>query len=212
MTPEGWVYLAGELGAGLLLILVGLLCWYFSVVLNRRFLRRNPNHRPYAWGYFNALIALVLGGAGATLLFFQSMNEGDDLPRGFYYSVVFIFLGFLMYRRNRWGWIVAIIVSLNPITWLINGIYVKNRWQEMKLKGNRVTMSERWRSKAFRVWVFSGISWVIGGFLFVLLAEPYSNGGLGDMESEDNRHMLGVMLLPPLFFGGMWLGYKRFVK
>jgi len=75
-------------------------------------------------------------------------------------------------------------------------------------------LSPRWRrqSKAFRTWAFAGVCWLIGVFLFVFLMEPYGNGGLSDMEPSDFLHMLGVMLIPPLFFGGAWFGYKRFVE
>lgn len=73
--------------------------------------------------------------------------------------------------------------------------------------------SVRWRSrsKAFRVWVFISIFWAIGVFLFVWLFDPYNLGSLSYMDHEEFAHMVSSIVIPPLFFGGLWFGYRRFV-
>ena len=75
------------------------------------------------------------------------------------------------------------------------------------------TFSNLWhrRSKEFRAWVFGSVSWAAGTFLFVLLAEPYGVPISRMNIDEEILHMFGVMLIPPLFLGAVWFGYKRFV-
>lgn len=41
------------------------------------------------------------------------------------YSILFIFV----LRYNKWCFLVATILCLNPLLWIINGIYLKNRWK-----------------------------------------------------------------------------------
>lgn len=70
-------------------------------------------------------------------------------------------------------------------------------------------ISRRWqgRSKAFRAWAFGSFFWAVGTLLFVWLAEPYGRW----MDKEEFWHMFSVMIVPPLFLGAVWFGYKRFV-
>ena len=75
------------------------------------------------------------------------------------------------------------------------------------------SFSRKWRGKseAFRAWAFGSISWAVGMFLFVWLFDPYYTDGWAEYL-PDFLHLLGVMILPPLFLGAVWFGYKRFVK
>ncbi len=72
------------------------------------------------------------------------------------------------------------------------------------------SLSRRWRkrSKDFRVWVFGSFFWALGTLLFVGLVEPYGSR----MNNGETFHMFSVMIVPPLFLGALWFGYKRFVK
>ena len=31
-----------------------------------------------------------------------------------------------------WAWVIFTILNVNPASWIINWVYLKNRWQEMK--------------------------------------------------------------------------------
>ena len=44
--------------------------------------------------------------------------------------------GIFMYRRNRWVWLFGTLFSLNPLLWIVNGIYLRNRWAEMRGAGS----------------------------------------------------------------------------
>ena len=45
-----------------------------------------------------------------------------------------ILLTFLIYllSMNRIVFLITTIISFNPLIWIINGIYLKNRWQDVK--------------------------------------------------------------------------------
>jgi hypothetical protein len=68
------------------------------------------------------------------------------------------------------------------------------------------------RGKEFRVWVFSSIFWGVGVFLRVWLADPYESGGLTYMSDDEVGHVFSMRIVPPLFLGALWFGYKRFVE
>ncbi|MCB1660347.1 MAG: hypothetical protein KDI39_19160 [Pseudomonadales bacterium] len=36
-------------------------------------------------------------------------------------------------RFNKYAFLIATVLSLNPLLWIINGIYLKNRWHHPKL-------------------------------------------------------------------------------
>jgi hypothetical protein len=52
----------------------------------------------------------------------------------------------------------------------------------------------------------------VGVFLHVWLADPYDSGGLTYMSDDEADHVFGMMIVPPLFLGALWFGYKRFVE
>ena len=78
----------------------------------------------------------------------------------------------------------------------------------------RRRISRRWRrkSKAFRVWAFGSFFWAVAALLYIWLADPdwlYRTGYSGKIIAGDK--LLGLMIVPPLFLGAVWFGYKRFV-
>ena len=87
-------------------------------------------------------------------------------------------------------------------------------------------MAVAWRkSKAFRVWVFGSFFWAVGVLLYIWLADPdwlpsefrlpmYQWGG--NLSYYEKRFILlyefgKLAIVPPLFIGAVWFGYKRFV-
>ena len=72
------------------------------------------------------------------------------------------------------------------------------------------TISRRWgrKSKFFRAWTFGCFFWALGTLLFILLVNPYGSR----MDGGEVLHMFSVMIVPPLFLGAVWRGYKRFVE
>ena len=50
--------------------------------------------------------------------------------------------------------------------------------------------------------------WAVGALLYFWLADP---DWLYHRRRVLEDKLLGLMLIPPLFFGVVWFGYKRFV-
>ena len=104
-----------------------------AFLLDRRHKRLRPQCRPFGWGYYNAL-----GGFVAPIFIASGFRDlGMDqttLRVAFLLAVVTYFpLAILTLRRNRWGFVLLTALFLNPILWIINAIYIKKRWMELKL-------------------------------------------------------------------------------
>lgn len=50
-------------------------------------------------------------------------------------------LNILILRYNKYAFLIATIICLNPILWVINGVYLKNRWRHEKVNGLKTTQS-----------------------------------------------------------------------
>ncbi len=94
-----------------------------ALALNRRFQRRNPEKRPYRWGYYVAILSL-LGGIGLGLL----LELGAAAVVGL--ALVYGALAWSFGRRRRWAWVALTILTFNPVAWLVNAIYLRRRWTE----------------------------------------------------------------------------------
>lgn len=99
-----------------------------AIILNRKMLAKSPRRRPFAWGYFLALAVLLLGIVSLGLAFTDSDERALLIASGVTASL----LAALLCRRNRWAWLAFVILQLNPLSWIVNGIYLKNRWGEMR--------------------------------------------------------------------------------
>ncbi len=93
-----------------------------ALALNRRFQRGNPGKRPYRWGYYFSIQALI---AGIVLgMMFESVSA--VIVGGTIYAV----LAWFFAQRRRWAWITLTILSFNPVAWIINSIYLWKRRAE----------------------------------------------------------------------------------
>jgi hypothetical protein len=110
-----------------------LVCIYPSIRLNKTHLLNRPNYKPFAWGYFLALVVVSWGLLIVALSIAVYPYSSPDWIK--IWCIYLVILGVLMFRQNRWAWLVYIVLSINPAEWIINGIYLKNRWQEMKEHG-----------------------------------------------------------------------------
>jgi NADPH:quinone reductase-like Zn-dependent oxidoreductase len=94
-----------------------------ALVLNRRFRQRNPEKRPYRWGYYFSIMCII-GGLGL----------GVMLEAGFTAVVVcgliYAVLAWFFAQRRHWAWIALTILSFNPVAWIINFFYLWKRWAE----------------------------------------------------------------------------------
>jgi len=133
ISQVGYKYFAHvNFPASFFLIFI-LVCIYLSIHLNKKHLLGKVNHKPFAWGYFLSLVVILFGVLIGVLSTAVYPSSGPSWIR--FWSIYLVTLGVLMYRQNRWAWLVYIILSVNPAEWIINGLYLKNRWQGMKGDG-----------------------------------------------------------------------------
>ena len=85
--------------------------------------------RPYAWGYFQGVAAVVFGTVVLCLLFAAG---GDAILGGLAFFTAYAVPGFFVVKRRRWAWVVLTIASLNPILWIAHYFYARNRWAELR--------------------------------------------------------------------------------
>lgn len=94
-----------------------------AFVLNRHFQQRNPETRPYRWGYYFSMMSVIAG-----------LGIGIALEAGIFAvivgGVIYAILAWFFAQRRHWAWIALTIFSFNPIAWIINTIYFRKRWAE----------------------------------------------------------------------------------
>jgi NADPH:quinone reductase-like Zn-dependent oxidoreductase len=127
VTAAGKPDAVGPFNPGVILVGLVLLALVAPIVaalaLNRGFQRRNPGKRPYRWGYYFGLMSVV---GGLVLGMMSESGVIAVIACGAIYSL----LAWFFARRHRWAWIALTIVSLNPVAWVINAIYLRKRWAE----------------------------------------------------------------------------------
>lgn len=52
----------------------------------------------------------------------------------------------LVLKYNKYAFLLSTISSLNPLLWIINGIYLKNRWNHPKLNNKNEIKDEKSKS------------------------------------------------------------------
>jgi hypothetical protein len=96
--------------------------------------RRQPNTQPYTWGLF--LGGALLGQAAPfTLLILYFIVETPTdaafwLPF-FLLAASYVACGFYIIKRRKLALLIGTIFSLNPIVWITNFFYIRNRWAEL---------------------------------------------------------------------------------
>jgi drug/metabolite transporter (DMT)-like permease len=100
-------------------------------LLNKRLQKKHPEFKSFFWGYFSA----------SAMLLFQPFIVAGQLHNAdlsvLRISVALSFLITLPFSvmtllRNRIAFILLTIITINPVMWIINGFYIKNRWNELK--------------------------------------------------------------------------------
>ena len=104
-----------------------------AFALDKRLHRIRPNFKPFVWGYYNALGCFIapIYGLGAITGKNPTMDAISKWQILFMLLIIFAPLGVLALKRNRWAFVAITVLSINPIVWVINGFYLKNRWREL---------------------------------------------------------------------------------
>lgn len=122
---------------------------FASFILEDRRMRRQPGTRPYTWGLYCGLYSMILSALAAWIAVFAIGGElaaagpertGESVALAVFVGIIVGLWGvpgFFMIRRRKWAWIMATILSLNPIWWIVNTIYGRNRWAEFTEEARR---------------------------------------------------------------------------
>lgn len=92
-----------------------------------------PRVWTYGWWKFQGWATLVINP-----LFFLAWHFNGDLER--YpilplFVILGLFLGICVLFWQKWAMVTLTVLSLNPILWIINGIYLSNRWNDPLING-----------------------------------------------------------------------------
>ena len=115
-----------------LLGLVALIIW-LSFHLNKKHLQKRRYAKPFAWGYYNGLLCCIILPVGLLCLIAGLGDQDADTVLGGAFMAAIGSLGPFILMRRRWAFLVLVVLSFNPIAWIINGIYLSNRWREMAM-------------------------------------------------------------------------------
>lgn len=91
--------------------------------------------RRYTWGYFNGVFCVITSSVVILILlvalFYLDVRTTPEMMFVIMSAGVFFWLGMLTIKRVCWAFIIATILSFNPIAYLINGIYIYRRRKEL---------------------------------------------------------------------------------
>jgi len=87
----------------------------------------------FQWWVFWAWLGLSLGNL-YTFITFVVLNEQMGLA--IFFIIINSSLMVLILKFNKYAFLIATILSLNPLLWIINGIYLKNRWNHPKVNAS----------------------------------------------------------------------------
>jgi len=106
---------------------------FLAFAYDQKLRKRRPNVKAYGWGYFTGFQLVLV----PLVVMAGCIYENAHTDRGLFlkllgFSSFFSIFGiFILCRRVRWMWIIYTVLSMNPLVWFINAIYIKNRWEEL---------------------------------------------------------------------------------
>lgn len=81
----------------------------------------------FGWWTTWASLGLILGNLALVV------KLEDEAGLAVVLVIINTILMVLILRYNKYAFLIATVLSLNPLLWIINGIYLKNRWNHPKV-------------------------------------------------------------------------------
>lgn len=110
-------------------LVLGLFAAFF---LEKKRKAREPKTLPFVWGYYIASVGVMYGVPIFALSLYGWANGNKEMPIYLAASVVLLLANALLFRRSRIGWVAGTILNFNPVWWVINAVYGRNRWREFR--------------------------------------------------------------------------------
>ena len=118
----------------LLYYLVGIgliiLNYFIAKNLNTNHRKKFLNHQDYVWGYFQGVGAMIFGTLYGLFYLYLLISLSAELLTIVIVSSlssITVILGYLVCKKSKQAIIWATVFSLNPVLWIINFFYIKNR-------------------------------------------------------------------------------------
>ena len=122
-----------------------------ALLMERQRKRQNADSLPYTLGLLFSLNALF---TGILLLVYHSVWLISHNPSGSIWRLlsgfVFIAAGAYGLRRERAGLIASILLTLNPLWYIIALVYIPPRWKELGGDSSGVDADGRIRRRVYR--------------------------------------------------------------
>ena len=196
---------------------ITIICLLISIpaafTMNDSLHKKNPDLKPYAWGYYIGLMGALSGTSVGILQFVAASktygSRSDTLVLlGIFFLVTAVVHVFII-KRNKWAWIVGIILQLNPILWIINGIYLKNRWSEMSGLSIEAVAHKFSRSSFANRALFAGSAfWALVVLAFVFMFEPYGRY----VSDSEWWQVVKIIVFPPVVLVAGYFLYVKVIK
>lgn len=103
---------------------------------------------PFTWGYFLGLCRLCCGVFALVILVLTPFVSHDQHEKGQALVGCLIIIaawglpGLFVIKRRAWAWVLLTVVSFNPVLWVANHRFGRNRWPEWRREGGMWKMSE----------------------------------------------------------------------
>ena len=104
---------------------------------NRKFQQRHPDKLGYMWGFIQGTAPIVMSVILSIMFVIVYSDSGmlyitEPIQTALTIAFIRACFAYGVIKRNRWIFIIHTILSGNPLLFIINGFYIKNRWTEMK--------------------------------------------------------------------------------
>jgi len=118
-----WIVLLGSLWAII----------KYTKKIDAEFKEWSPKSNPYVWGYLMGILYFMFGIAILCLFIHTFLNKEADLimlPISLIPVYINIAIGIKVINRSEKAFMIATVFTLNPIIWVINYFYMKNRYDD----------------------------------------------------------------------------------
>lgn len=184
-----------------------------AFAMNDSLHKKYPELKPYTWGYYVGWMGMLGWSAIGILQLIAASNayggrSGTLVVLGVV-SLVAAIAHFFIIRRNKWAWVIGIILQLNPVLWIINGIYLKNRWTEMGgLPAGEVGNKFKNASFSTRVLLAGSGFWALVVLAFVFMFEPYGSY----VSNSEWWQVVKIVVFPPVVMVAGYFLYSKVIK
>jgi hypothetical protein len=121
---------------GLVFLLAFVMCIPVSIALEKRRRAATAGTKPYTWGIYVGLVSIVWGlgflAGAASNIFSPSSNPVAEIALGAAIGIADVVVGYYTIQRRSVAFVLATVLSFNPIWWIINAIYGSKRWDELE--------------------------------------------------------------------------------